>query len=149
MTISKVSRYVDLKVKTQGGASAAEQRKATTELQYVQKWCEAESISADFLERHAAANGSNEAQGAQTMQISLYAYAKVMRKRMCDIVPQMVHTALVADVAERLQPHLLAAMSSERLHASAVDSASVAKRRAAAELRVKNFTDALEHLSTI
>jgi hypothetical protein len=52
-------------------------------------------------------------------------------------------------VAQRLQPHLLAAMSPERLHAGAVDSTSVAKRRAAAEQRLKNFTDALEQLSTI
>jgi hypothetical protein len=96
------------------------------------EWRYAESIPDDFLER-LVQGGSNEEKGAQAMQVSLYAYAKVMCKRMCDVVPQMVHTALVADVAQHLQPHLLEAMSTERLHEGAVDSKSMAKRRAAAE----------------
>ena len=149
MTISKVEKYMDLTAKISAGTpGSSEVLSANAQLQHVKEWCEADIVSDDFLKRYTQ-DGSNEEKGAQSMQVSLYAYAKVMRKRLCDIVPQMVHTALVADVAQRLQPHLLAAMSPERLHAGAVDSTSVAKRRAAAEQRLKNFTDALEQLSTI
>ena len=163
MTITKVEKYIDLKAELNraevnglaGTPPSPVAQKAAFDLPHVKEWCEdAEKASdwkiietSDFLKRRK--QGSNEEKGAQSMQVSLYAYAKVMRKRMCDIVPQMVHTALVADVAQRLQPHLLASMTPERLQTGAVDNTALAKRRAAAEQRVKNFMEAEEQLNNI
>ena len=150
MTISKVEDYASLSNKQATlNTSTDGNKQIGAQLKNVSEWCEDASITPDFLKRHGMKETSNEDAGAQAMQVSLYAYAKVMRKRMCDVVPQMVHSALVSGVADRLQPEMLSAMSAERLQAGAVDTASVAKRRAAAELRLKNFTAAMEQLSTI
>ena len=67
-------------------------------------------MSADFLTRatHELRQGSSNAQqGVREMQVSLYAYSKVLQKRVFDIVPMVVRDALVADVCANLTRTLM------------------------------------------
>jgi hypothetical protein len=60
MTINKVEKYMDLMAKISAGTpDSSEVQSANAQLQHVKEWCEAESISDDFLKRYTQ-DGSNE-----------------------------------------------------------------------------------------
>ena len=152
LTIDKVKKYLEAKQLPDAYVTANDGRldDAAQYLKDAERDLPVGSVKAftdAFMQR--AATGSNDEKGAQLMQISLYAYAKVMRKRVADVVPQMVHTALVADVSEHMQPKLLAAMTSERLRECAVDGVAAVARRAEAVERCEKFSTALTMLNAL
>lgn len=63
---------------------------------------------------------SNASQGLREMQVSLYAYSEVLRKRVFDVVPMVVRDALISNVCCNLTAKL---MSHAAHHASQLEHA--------------------------